>query len=116
MAGRFEGLRDLAWPLFADIFPPDSAPRRRGLPHGPFRAGVNPLLSVLLTGCRWGAIPRGRQWASRSAAPRWLRRWPAEGPLAARPARLLGLAEGRGMIQWQYGAVDGAFSPWHRRR
>jgi hypothetical protein len=29
-------------------------------------------------------------------------------------ARLLGLAEERGMIQWQYGAVDGSFSPWQR--
>jgi hypothetical protein len=31
-------------------------------------------------------------------------------------ARLLGLAEERGMIQWQYGGVDGSFSPWQRRR
>jgi hypothetical protein len=48
--------------------------------------------------------------------PSWLQRWQADGTLAAMQARLLGLAEERGMIQWQYGAVDGSFSPWQRRR
>jgi hypothetical protein len=33
MAGRFEGLSDLAWHLLADIFPPEVMPRRRGMPH-----------------------------------------------------------------------------------
>ena len=28
MAGRFEGLRDLEWRLFADIFPPDTTETR----------------------------------------------------------------------------------------
>ncbi len=52
MAGRFEGLSDSEWHLFADIFPPESTPRGRGMPHIPFRAVVNTLLSVLITGCR----------------------------------------------------------------
>src|SRR5215467_10351283 len=26
--------------------------------------------------------------------------------------RILGIAEERGMIRWEYGAIDGAFSPW----
>ena len=33
-------------------------------------------------------------------------------PRGAMPARLLGMAEARGMMHWEYGAVDGAFSPW----
>jgi len=36
-------------------------------------------------------------------------------PWAAMQARLLGIAEEHGMIHWQYGAVDGSFSPWQRR-
>jgi hypothetical protein len=60
-------------------------------------------------------LPRGSQWASKSAAHRRLQRWQADGTLAAMPARLLGLAEERGMTQWQYGAIDGSFSPWQGR-
>jgi transposase len=116
MAGTFEGLTDLEWELFADLFPPEPTTRGHGMPHTSFRQVVNTLLSILITGCRWCDLPRGPQWASKSAAPRWLQRWQADGTLVAMQARLLGLAEERGMIQWQYGAVDGSFSPWHRRR
>jgi hypothetical protein len=116
MAGRFEGLSGLAWHLFADILPPEPLPRGRGMPHTPFRKVVSTLLYVLIAGCRWCDLPRGPQWASKSAAHRWLQRWQVDGPLAAMQARILGLAEEHGMIHWQYGAVDGSFSPWHRRR
>jgi transposase len=112
MAGRFEGLSALAWPLFADIFPPVPPQRGRGMPPTPIRKVVSTLLDVLITGCRWCDSPRGPQWASKSAA----QRWQAEGTRAAMPARLIGSAEKPGMIQWQYGAVAGAFSPWPRRR
>jgi transposase len=116
MAGRFDGLSDLAWQLFADIFPPPPLRRGRGMPHTPFRQVVNTLLYVLITGCRWCDLPRGPPWASKSAAHRWLQRWQSDGTLVAMPARILGLAEAHGMMQWPYGAVDGSFSPWHRRR
>jgi transposase len=116
MAGRFEGLSDLEWQFFADIFASEPTARGRGMPHTPFRKVVNTLLYVLITGCRWCDLPRGPPWASKSAAHRWLQRWQVDGTLAAMQARILGLAEEHGMIQWQYGAVDGSFSPWQRRR
>ena len=116
MAGRFDGLSDLEWQLFADIFPPPPPRRGRGMPPPPFRKVVNTVLDVLITGCRWCDLPRGPQWASKSAAHRWVQRWHPEGTLVAMQARILGLAEEHGMIQWPYGAVDGSFSPWHRRR
>jgi transposase len=116
VAGTFEGLSDLEWKLFADLFPPEPTTRRRGMPHTPFRQVVNTLLYMLITGCRWCDLPRGPQWASKSAAHRWLKRWQADGTLAAMQGRLLGLAEERGMIQWHYGAVDGSFSPWQGGR
>ena len=112
MVGRFEGLSDLEWRLFADIFPPAAPKRRRGMPHASFRTIFNTLLYVLITGCRWCDVPRGPQWASKSATHRWLQRWQADGTLAAMQARILGIAEEQGMIHWGYGAVDGAFSPW----
>jgi len=36
MAGRFEGLSDLEWKLFEDIFPLQQE-RGRGMPHVAFR-------------------------------------------------------------------------------
>jgi transposase len=116
MAGTFEGLTNLEWRLFADLFPLEPTTRGRGMPHTPFRKVVKTLLYVLITGCRWCDLPRGPQWASKSAAHRWLQRWQADGTRAAIQARLLGLAEERGMMLWPYGAVDGSFSPWQGRR
>jgi len=116
MAGRFDGLSDIEWQLVADIFPPAPPPRSRGMPRTPFRKVVNTFLSVLITGCRWCDLPRGPQWASKSAAHRWLQRWQVDGTLVAMQARILGIAEEHGIIRWQYGAVDGSFSPWHRWR
>ena len=112
MAGRFEGVSDLEWRLFEDIFPPAPQERGRGMPHAPLRQILNTLLYVLITGCRWCDVPRGAQWGSKSATHRWLQCWQADGTLAAMQARILGIAEERGMIRWEYGAVDGAFSPW----
>src|ERR671922_513659 len=112
MAGRFEGVSDLEWRLFEDIFPPAPPKRRRGMPHAPFRKVLNTLLYVLITGCRWCDVPRGPQWASKSATHRWWQRWQADGTRAAMQARMLGLAEERGLMRWEYGAGDGALSPW----
>lgn len=116
MAGTFEELSALERKLFADLFPPEPGRLGRGMPHTPFRKVVNTLLYVLITGCRWGDIPSGPPWASQSAAHRWRQRWQANGTLAAVHARILGLAEAHGMMQWPYGAVDGSFSPGQRRR
>ena len=116
MAGRFEGLTDLEWRLFEDIFPKEPEKRDRGMPHAPFRHVLNTLLYVLITGCRWCDVPKGEIWASKSAAHRWLQRWEADGTLENLQARTLGIAEERGLINWNYGAVDGSFSPWKRWR
>src|SRR5918911_1787312 len=83
MAGRFEGVSDLEWRLFEDVFPPAPPKRGRGMPHAPFRKVLNTLLYILITGCRWCDVPRGPQWASKSATHRWLRRWQTDGTLAA---------------------------------
>ena len=73
MAGRCEGLSDLAWQLFADLFP---APlkRGRGMPPTPWRQVVHTLRNGVITGCRWCDLPGGVQGASKSAAHRWLKR------------------------------------------
>ncbi|MUL39571.1 transposase [Gloeocapsopsis dulcis] len=116
MAGRFEGLSDLEWKLFEDLLPQCPENRGRGMPHVPFRKVLNTQLYVLITGCRWCDIPRGEQWASKRSAHRWLKRWYEDGTLEKLKQRLLAMAEEKGMINWEYGAVDGSFSPWQRWR
>jgi transposase len=114
MAGRFEGLTDLEWKLFEDLFP-EPEKKGKGMPHAPFRTVVNTLLYVLITGCRWCDIPSQEQWASKSSAHRWLQRWEKEGRLELLQQRILNLAQEKGLIGWEYGAVDGSFSPWKGR-
>lgn len=111
MAGRFEGLSDLEWKLFEDLFP-EPQKRGKGMPHAPFRFVINTLLYLLITGCRWCDVPQGPPWASKSSAHRWLQRWYQDGTLELLEQRILNIAQERGLIRWEYGAVDGSFSPW----
>jgi transposase len=113
MAGRFEGLSDLEWKLFADLAPPRE--KRRGRMGTPLRKIINSLLYILITGSRWCDIPAGPQWAAKSVAHRALKTFAGNGFLEKLKARVLGLAEERGIINWCYGAIDGSFSPWEGR-
>ena len=115
-AGRVDGMHEMAWQLFADRFPPAPPRRSRGMPPTPFRQVVHTVLDGLLTGCRWGELPRGPPGASTSAAPRWRQRWPVDGTLGVMHVRLLGSAAAPGQLPWQDGAVEGACAPWHRRQ
>jgi transposase len=111
MAGRFEGLSDLEWKLFEDLFPKPEK-RGKGMPHCPFRFVINTLLYILITGSRWCDVPRGKLWASKSSAHRWLQRWYQDGTLELLEQRILNIAQEKGLIRWEYGAIDGSFSPW----
>ena len=115
MAGRFEGLSNLEWSLFEDIFPKPPEKRERGMPHSSFRYVLNTLLYILITGCRWCDVPKGEIWASKSSAHRWLKRWQLDGTLEALQPRILEIGQEKGLINWSYGAVDGSFSPWKGR-
>lgn len=114
MARRFEGLSDPEWKLFEDVMP--RRPKRRGQRGTPIRHVLNSLMYILITGCRWCDLPKGRIWASKSTAHRKLSDFQQDGTLEKLKARILGIAQERGLIGWNYGAVDGSFSPWARRR
>lgn len=116
MAGRFEGLSDLEWKLFEDIFPTEPEKRGKGMPHAPYRHILNSLLYLLITGCRWCDLPSGGVWASKSASHRWLKRWYSDGTFEHLKARILAVANEKGLINWDFGAIDGSFSPWKRWR
>jgi transposase len=63
MAGRFEGLTDVEWEIFRNIFPSEEQGEGcRGRPAAPSRNILNSLLYILIVGCRWCDLPRGPQW------------------------------------------------------
>lgn len=115
MPGRFEGLSDLEWRLFEDLFDEPLPKPQGGRPKAPARLVLNTMLYVLITGCRWADVPIGPQWAPRSTAHDRLRQWVEDGTLERIKQRLLGIAHEHGMIRWEYGAIDGSFSPWQGR-
>ncbi len=76
------------------------------MPHAPFRCVLNSLMYVLTTGCRWCDVPRGEIWASKSSAHRWLKGWQTDGTLEQLQARILKIASEKGLINWNYGAIE----------
>ena len=63
MAACFEGLRNLEWSLFKNIFPKPPEKREGGMPHSSFRYVLNTLLYIFITGCHWCHVPKGEIWA-----------------------------------------------------
>lgn len=92
MAGRFEGLSDLPFQLFEDIFPKAPKKRAKGMPHAPYRHVLNSMLYILITGCRWCDLPLLYMWASKSSSHRWLKRWRSDGTFEYLQARILAIA------------------------
>ena len=43
-------------------------------------------------------------------------RWQSDGTMEKLQSRILGLAQEKGLINWNSGVVDGSISPWQRWR
>ena len=67
MAGRSEGLSEIEWKLFSNLFPVPGK-RGKGKPPTDPRRVLNMLLYLLFTGSRWCDLPKWPLWFSRSAA------------------------------------------------
>ena len=116
MSGRFEGISDEAWLLLGSMMPGYGERRGRGMPPAPFRAVINSILYVLITGCRWCDIPDDRDvFASKTSSHRWLMRWQDDGTFDKLCKGIISLADVSGKIDWSYSSVDGSFSLWQRR-
>ncbi|MFP6721508.1 MAG: transposase [Candidatus Poribacteria bacterium] len=112
MAGRFEGLSEIEWKLFSNLFPV-LGKWEKGKPATDPRRVLNMLLYLLFTGCRWYDVPRG-PYGSPKVPLGWLQRWYEDGTMALLQARILGLSQNHGIIKWSSGAVDASFSPGQR--
>jgi transposase len=80
MMKQFHPLTDLQWQVLEPLFPlPEK--RGRGKPHTPWRNVVNTILFVHSTNSKWANAPTGLEWASKSAAHRWMDIWKKNGLL-----------------------------------
>ena len=110
MAGRFDGLTDTQWEILEPLLPVEPSKRPKGKPHTPWRKVCNTIFWVLITGSRWVDLPRGEQWASRSASHRWLGIWQEDGTLEQILSALREMAFLEGLIDWDRMAADIFFS------
>lgn len=74
----FESLTDTQWALLEPLFV-NPIKRGRGKPHASWRAVLNSILFVLLTGTKWAMLPKSPEFASKSAAHRWFLIWDKNG-------------------------------------
>lgn len=109
MAGRFEGLSNIQWEMISPFVP--ELKYTFGRPRPKPRYILNTILYVLITGCRWCDVPVGPQWAKRSTAHEYLKKWHEDGSFDRLRRAMLEIAEFVGAIDWSGGAVDGSFSP-----
>ena len=58
MAGRFEGLSEIEWKLFSNLFS-TSGKRGKGKPATNPKHLLNRLLYLLSTACCWYDVPKG---------------------------------------------------------
>ena len=106
MAGRFNGLNRSQWNMLKPLFPPSS---KMGRPGASWKKVFNSILWILITGARWCDLPKGRQWATRSTAHRWLGRLEKDGTLDIILQRLRDNAEASGLLNLERLSVDGFF-------
>ena len=85
-------LTDLQWQLLEPLFP-NPVKRTRGKPHTPWRSVVNSILYILLTGLKWGSLPKDEAFATKSAAHRWFVLWEKNGFLKELVASYQAMAE-----------------------
>jgi len=80
----FQILCDEEWSLLQSLLPKDPEKRGRGMPHANFRFVLNTIfwilfIWILFTGARWKDVPKNTNFAAKSTAHRWLKKWQKEG-------------------------------------
>ena len=95
---RFEGMNEEQWLILKPLLPQEPKKKKKGKPHTPWRKVCNSLLWMLINGARWCDLPKGKEWASRSATHRWLGIWEEAGILMDILTSLREQAEFKGIL------------------
>lgn len=75
---NYQPLTDMQWQQLEPLFP-NPVKRSRGKPHTAWRAVMNSIFYVLLTGEKWASLPKDVAFATKSAAHRWFVTWEKNG-------------------------------------
>lgn len=109
--GEFRGLNNKEWAAVESLIPYPWVIAKRGQRPLHPRKILNTLIWVLITGARWCDVPRGKRWASRSCAHKYLGIWMRSGLLDRVLRELQEVCMVVKMIDLKRLAVDGFFSP-----
>jgi len=75
----FTKLTDSEWLFLKSILPEQLFKPQRGYPRADYRKVFNSIFYVLDSGCKWAQLPQGEDYAPRSTAHGWLKRWEEDG-------------------------------------
>lgn len=116
--GRFEGVSDKEWGVIKDFLPSNEGyvGKKGGKPPQDFRKIFNTILWVNITGAAWCHVPKGAQFAPRSTAHRWLKRWAEDGTWEGLAGHVVAAAGLNRLIDWRKAFIDGSFFPGQGRR
>jgi transposase len=106
----FSGLTEEKWQEINRLMNWTPSCLERGTKRSDFRQVWNSILYILTTGCRWKDLPQKPEFASRSSAHRWLKKWEEEGVLRRVLYGLIDKAAREGKVDWERLVVDGTFS------
>ena len=114
---KFTYLPDEHWKLIKQCLDKCPFPKVRGQNRADMRKVWNSILYVLIRGCRWRELPRGKEWAPKTTAHRWLKKMRSWQVFDMIFLHLLKEGDFREKIDWQQLNIDGSFSPraWRRR-
>ena len=91
-------------------------PLERGTKRTALRKIWNSIFYILCNGCRWSDLPQGKNYAAKTTAFRWLKKWEEEGVLDRVLGGLLKEGMARKKVDLRSILIDGTFSPspWRR--
>lgn len=88
----FKVLTDKEWVFIREMLPEQLFKPQRGYPRAEYRYVFNTIFYVLDNGCKWADAPKGKAYAARPTAHRWLKRWAEDGTWAQLQDAMLGAA------------------------
>jgi transposase len=86
----FRILSDTEWVFIKNILPEHLFKPQRGYPRADYRKVFNTIFYVLENGSKWADAPVGDDYAPRSTAHGWLKRWNEDGTWAIIQDSILG--------------------------
>ena len=97
-------VNDELWAIVEPILDEAYPAKTTGRPRVDFRRVFNAIIYRMRTGCQWNRMPP--QLGSDSSNHRWFQKWREDGVLERVWAKLVGLCDELGGVDWDWQAAD----------